>query len=382
MAQLYLLARQALAESLRQSLLGSSAVPITVSTDLREALARPYRSGDLLIVDDGLLADNAALVEQIARLPCRKALLGAADDLTVARRALQIRSVEIVPPGEVAAQLPKLAAQFLEPDDAAPAPRRLWAMFSSKGGIGKTTLALNFAWAVATYSAHRVALVDFDPLGDVGAMLPRMPSTTLVDVVDSLEAGLGSEAVINSLYQVPDIGLTIVPADSSPERSQRMTAAQVGVVLDLLEAHHAYVVADMATGLSDINLALLDRADEIWVLTAPEKVTLLPLMRSLPILRTLYRDKLVVVVNRSDSETGLETDEIGEMLGQPVVYALPSGGVGPVVAANQGRPLVAMDPSNPLARAIVHIARDQVTRFEGPRRNTPRLWGRSRGTLV
>ncbi|MCY0899847.1 MAG: P-loop NTPase [Firmicutes bacterium] len=378
MAHMYVLVRPQLAETVRQSILGAS-VPISVSTDVREALARPYRSGDLLVVDDGLLADNGALVEQLARLACQKVLMGSVDDLAVARRALQLKSVEIVAPRDLAEMVPQLAAQFLAPDDAAPLPRRLWAMFSSKGGIGKTTLALNFAWAMAMQSAHRVALADFDGLGDVGAMLPRVPSTSLVDVVESLEAGLSTDAVMNSLYQVPEMGLTIVPADASPERSQRITAAQVSAVLDLLQAHHAYVVADMATGLSDVNLAILDRADEIWVITAPEKVTLLPLMRSLPILRTLYPEKLVIVVNRSDSETGLGTADIADMLGQPVSYALPSGGVGPVVAANQGRPLVMTEPSNALARAISNMAREQVTRFEGPRRNTPKLLGRGRG---
>lgn len=366
---IFMLADAATAQSLSVLLQQRGHRMALVSADVRAFVAHAStESPDVLLVDDRVLKETPGLTHSVARLACPKVFIGAVEDAHATRRAISLRSFEIVAPDEVERLLPGILARLEGAEEPAAKPQAVFSVVSSKGGVGKSTLALNFAWALSVKSHFPVALIDFDSLGDIATMLPQVPSVSLVDVIESVEAGLDPATILRSLHAMQDTRLTVIPADANPQRSQGITSAHVASIIQLVQTAYPYVVIDTATGFSDMNVAILDACDEIFVMTAPERVTIGPLLRSMPALRQLYAEKLAVVVNRSDSATGLEPSAITEMIGQAPRYVLPSGGAAPVKASNQGQGLVISDPTNPLARAILAMAQGVVTDYEGPHR--------------
>jgi pilus assembly protein CpaE len=328
-------------------------------------------SDDLLVVDDIILKESPSLVPAVAELACRKLIIGRLSDADSARRAILLQSAAVVDREQVTGELVSAVRALFDPP-----PRRdpqVMAIYSAKGGVGKSTLALNLAWGLAIHSEFDVALIDCDPLGDIGAMIQDRPGATLSDLVRGLEEGMDDEVALQSVYRVKTLGLTIIPGDPNPGGAVQLQSGDLERVLRLVRSTHAYVVLDLPTGLTDINLTALDNATDIFVIAAPERVTLGTVRRSLDVLRRFYADKLVVLLNRADSDTGLGDLQIQEALGQPVQYLLPSGGSVPVRASNQGRPLVLFDPKNPLAKAIIAMTQEIVGEREGIRRR-PRRW--------
>ncbi len=351
----------------------SSKVDVTLglrTNNIREAITSPYGPDDLLVVDDQLLLASAGLLASLAEIACRKVMVGSVGDQAVARRALALESLDLIDPSRLAEELPMIvdrlmpASEVLEP----------WvtAVYSAKGGVGKSTVALNLAFALALQSEHPVALVDCDPLGDIGAMLWEKPGATLVDVVRGLRAGMTREKALQSLHQIKALNLTIIPAGVVPQEAADVNPGDLEEVLTMLTESHAYLVMDLATGLTDMNLAALDVASRIFVLAAPERVTLTNVQRSLNALRNLYPEKLAVLLNRADSDTGLTEEAVSSLLGLKPRYTLPSGGAAPIRAANRGRPLVLAEPKNSLARSLLAIAGEVVGAREGIRRR--RRW--------
>ncbi|PSR23938.1 MAG: hypothetical protein C7B45_01240 [Sulfobacillus acidophilus] len=373
MLTVHILAKPGIMSLVSTALVGDSEISLELRTNnLREILGFQYRDvRDLLIVDDAILSEAPGLVQSVADLPCRKLLIGSLSDMEAARRALTLQSTAIVEADRVNDDLVAVVKALLDP----PVTREPWvaAIYSAKGGVGKSTLALNLAWALAMYSEFNVALIDCDPLGDIGAMIQERPGATLSDLVRGLGAGMDDDRALQSLYRVQALGLTIIPAEPNAQRALELRSADLERVLALVRQTHGYVVLDLPIGLTDLNLTALDHATDIIVMAAPERVTLGTVRRSLDILHRFYSGKIAVLLNRADSDTGLTDGDIEQALAHPVQYVLPSGGSSPVRASNTGRPLVLFDPKNPLAKSIIAMAQEIAGQREGVRRR-PRRW--------
>lgn len=342
------------------------------TNNAREALGYGYFSPrDVLLIDDGVLRENPGLIQSFARLTGRKIVLAPVRDADAARRALALAAVNMVDAGQIAEELRPLLRSLDDQPDA-PLETVVISVYSAKGGVGKSTLALNLAWALARQSDYRVALIDWDPLGDIGAMIQEKPGVSVVDVTRGLSGGLAPEKALQSLFTIRGIGLTIVPAPLGLHDGNDIGAEDVHALVEAVRGEYAYVVLDLATGLSDINLAALDVSDHVLVLAAPERVTLATVARALAVLRGFYEDKLSLVLNRGDTDTGLERPEVEGILHQEIRYVLSSGGSGPVRASNKGRALVVIEPKNALARSITAIAQELVSAREGSRRRSRR----------
>ena len=210
-----------------------------------------------------------------------------------------------------------------------------------------------------------------DMFGDIGSMLLERPPISIVDVIQELENGMSADKALQSLFTSMELGLTIVPSSTNPQRAEIIRTEHITQVINLVKTTHAYVILDLPTGLTENNLAALDAANRIVVVALPEQVTLKTVARSMDILEKIYADRLTIALNRTDSGTGLNSDDVSRILGRPVSFSLASGGTGPVKFSNQGVPLVQADRSNALSADILRMANHFVTESEGLHR--PRL---------
>lgn len=341
-------------------------------SNLREVLTWPVSPDDVLVCEDRLIAEVPGLVADLSGIACVRVLVGTLGDAACARRAVALGALNIVDETRLLQELPEVIRDLIKPEPS-PSDPLVLSVYSAKGGVGKSTIALNLAWALALQSERKVALVDCDPLGDIGAMIQDKPGASVADVMQALNNGLSEDKALQMLHHMKGIGLTVAPAPADPHQAEACDAPAMQQFIDLVRRHHDYVVLDLATGLSDVNLTAMDASMRILVLAAPERVTLKSVGRALTVLHRFYPDKLRVLLNRADSDTGLDVADVQEQLGRMVSDVLPSGGSGPVRAANRGRPLVLNEPKNPLAKALTSMAVELVGAREGTHRR-PRRW--------
>ncbi len=364
-------------EELRAKLVGAvknipGAVLDGSSTELRQALDEcAAENPGVLLIDDILLTQNVGLYEQIARVPYPVVVLASPTDAGAARRALAIKAKDFVSLDAWTQDLASILSRTATPlEGEVHRDGRVIVVFSSKGGVGKTTLSVNLGIALAKASRQPVAIVDLDiQFGDVAPMVGDAPMVTLYDLVKG-SSRVDQDTVKRALKRVAN-NVYVLAAPNNPEEADDIRADHIVQILQLLRETHGYVIVDTAPGYTDINVAAFDFSDMILTVCTPDVVTLRTVGQALQVFYDGFhytQDKVRIVLNRSGSKTGVETTDIAHVLQSQISYQLPSDGAYPVRAANEGAPLISQFPDSALSRAIQHMAVELVQETEGRQR--------------
>lgn len=254
---------------------------------------------------------------------------------------------------------------------------RVISVFSPKGGVGKTTLAVNVALALSQRGAHKVCIVDLDlAFGDVAITLQVFPARTMADAVH-LESGLDF-AVLEPLLTNYHDQLWALVAPVQPDAKDAIPASMVGRILNLLKSNFDYVVVDTSPSFDEYVLAAFDETDELMLVTTLDVPTLKNVKVAVETLDLLNfpRSQRHLVLNRADDKVGLSADKVESTLGMSIVGAIPTSSQ-VAHATNSGEPIVSAQPKHPVSQAITKLARGLSTPAADPapgthleRRNT------------
>lgn len=262
--------------------------------------------------------------------------------------------------GEVQAAAEQARASMVAETEAqrvaAEAPQgKLFTVFSTKGGVGKSLVATNTAVALAE-KGHRVCLVDLDVNGgDVAIMLQLSPSRNVNDLV-----GFGGgidEGAIESLLTPHSSNLSVIAAPVHLDSPDQASGEEIGQLLDGLRAMFEFIVVDTSGVFDDQALAALDRSDTIILVGTLDIPALkgVKLAASTLDLLNFPRESWAFVLNRADAKVGLTQREFESTLGLKADATLVSSRE-VLAAVNRGEALVTAFPSNANSKALMSFA--------------------------
>ena len=244
------------------------------------------------------------------------------------------------------------------------------AVYSSKGGLGTTTVAINLAYAYArNHPDRRVAVADFViGSGDVRVMLDLKPAYDIGDLV--MKVDRVDEELLFAVLTATAGGVWILPASEKEEVGDMLDSTASASILNHLRAHFN-VVIDCEHHMSDRTLAAFDAADRIVLVTQLTVPALRATKRSLELCERLgYPDsKLFVVVNRFHSGDVVTPGDAKDVLGREVFWKIPNDYRAFSDALTRGRPITDRDANTPLAKAFIQLAAKLGGTSEGDSEN-------------
>lgn len=267
---------------------------------------------------------------------------------------------------------------------SAPIARRAVAVTGGKGGVGKSTLALNLALAYA-HGGARTLMVDTDlGMADLNLLLGVAPDKTILDAL----GGTPLEQVL-----VPAHGIHLLPAQNGSYLLSTIGPAAQDRVLDLVRSlaeRFDVCLVDIAAGIGQAQTAFAGATTDVVVVVNPEPLSMADAYACLKVLATERRVRHAFVVpNRVTSRT--QAREVTARLTALVdrfldleLSALPPIPADPCVAeaAHIGVPLLVHCPDSPAARAIRQLPRALAalapTAATTPWFRPPRAQGESR----
>jgi pilus assembly protein CpaE len=235
----------------------------------------------------------------------------------------------------------------------------LIAVYSGKGGLGSTSIAVNLAQSFAGVQKDaRVALVDLVVAGgDVRVFLNLKPS---YDISHLIAKGSQVDAeLLNSVLTPCPGGVWALPTGDIPEDQDMFDSAAIASILSLLRQHFAVTVVDCEHHLSEATLTALDAADRIVLVTQLTVPALRSTQRSLAVCRRLGYDesKLCVVINRYQSGDVLPVKDAEDLLQTQIYWKLPNDYRLSAASLTRGVPVTTEDPNSKLARSYADLVK-------------------------
>jgi chromosome partitioning protein len=266
-----------------------------------------------------------------------------------------------------------------EPADRRPYPGlRVLSVSNQKGGVGKTTTAINLGTALAAVG-ERVLIVDLDPQGNAstGLGIPRgQRKTTVYDVIVH-DASLADAAVSTALP-----GLDLAPSDANlsgielelaaaPRRSFRLRDAIAALRAQADGAGYSYVLIDCPPSLNLLTVNAMAAADAVLVPLQCEFFALeglTQLMRTVELVRGNLNPRLEiqgVVLTMYDKRNRLSeqvANDVRDHFGDKVYRTMIPRNVRVSEAPSFGQPVLVYDLNCMGSQAYLNLAREVVGR--------------------
>jgi pilus assembly protein CpaE len=237
-------------------------------------------------------------------------------------------------------------------------PRRMVAVYSPKGGVGTTTIAVNVAVAHAIARPGRVLIVDLDlQFGQVATHLNVTPRQTIADLARDDQSQREPD-LFRTYAASHSSGLDLLAAPGSPELAEVVTPAHVERILQTALLAYDAVVVDAGSVLDERSLMALEGAE----------VVVLPVYAEISALKAVHSfldyvneagsigTKTTFVLNSIFAKEVLKMRDVEAGLGAKVSVTLPYDSFVYLKAVNEGNPVVVGAARTTVASSLTSLA--------------------------
>jgi pilus assembly protein CpaE len=271
-------------------------------------------------------------------------------------------------PAELLARIKSLLARFAPRDLLVGRPPlgRVLAFYGAKGGVGTTTIAINAAIALHRELGRKVVLVDANlQFGDHRVFLDLgLDRKSIIDIVTapSIDLDLVRQVLVHH-----DSGIDLLLAPPSPETAELVTEEHLPQILDHLRSLYDYVILDIDKRLDEINLKILDQADQFFVVMTADLSCLKNVRLVLETIGHLGVEpaKVHLVLNRSNAFTGISQKNAESALKRTIEFQVINEYRGAISALNSGAPFMYTKADSPLGRSLLDFGRTIDKAFSG-----------------
>ncbi|MCX8131883.1 MAG: response regulator [Clostridia bacterium] len=238
-------------------------------------------------------------------------------------------------------------------------------VFSTKGGVGKTTIASNLAVSLARATKKKVALVDLDlQFGDVAIMLNVSVKNTISDLIkeiNQLDEDLMDEYLVTHFS-----GVRVLAAPVKPEYAEYITAMHIEKIINTLKASNHYIVIDTSASFHETVLASLDMSDRILMISTLDLPTIKNIKSGLDVMDSLHypKDKIKVILNKASEQYGIKYKDFENTIKHPIWSLIPEDSQTVITSANKGFPFVMTRTETKVAKAITTMAGEIINEKE------------------
>jgi pilus assembly protein CpaE len=253
--------------------------------------------------------------------------------------------------------LQKLGRLWLTRPAAEVEAGRIFTVFSPKGGVGVTTIAINLATDIYEATKRPTVLVDLDlAAGDVTTFLNMKPTYTITDVTTNISRL--DQTFLQSVIAKHDSGIAVLAEPQRVEEAVSISGADVKKVLSLLKSMYKYIIID-AEDVSPRTSTALEMSDLILVIFYMSLPGIKNMQRHLRYFDKMGfgRDRVKLIANRIVKKSPIKTEDAEKALNYPIFFSLPNDYETTMTCLNKGIPISVGAPKSELNSVLKEFAK-------------------------
>lgn len=237
--------------------------------------------------------------------------------------------------------------------------------FSNKGGLGKTTVAVNLAKELADTTKEKVILVDLNMhLGDITAFLDIAPNYDIKYILENYNELNGEDFLLGTIeqYKIPNF---YILADSPyRETIDEIKDSDILKLLKILRKTFSYIIIDNSSTIDNKTKTVCDESDLILLITTANLPALRNCQRCLNLFDKFgYTDsKLKIILNRYISNEDYKIEDVEEVLNKKIYWKIPNNYFTVIDAINKGITLQELSPASNVTQNYKELAQNIINR--------------------
>ncbi|MGC8993279.1 MAG: cell division ATPase MinD [Candidatus Aenigmatarchaeota archaeon] len=227
---------------------------------------------------------------------------------------------------------------------------RIISIFSSKGGVGKTTLTTNLGLALSSKFNKKVTLIDCN-----------LTSSHLSLYLGIFYSPITLNKVLRGEYRIEEAiqtyqNMQIIPASLSAFDLEGVDMVKLPQIISSLDNLNDFIILDSAPGLGREALSALKASREVLFVTMPLVSSVLDIVRAQEVLRESGIKQLGIVLNMvRNASYEMRKEEIEQLTGLKVLASIPYDNEVYRSAALK-QPIVALNPKSKVSKEIFRLA--------------------------
>ncbi|USN46946.1 MAG: Flp pilus assembly complex ATPase component TadA [Pseudobdellovibrionaceae bacterium] len=227
-----------------------------------------------------------------------------------------------------------------------------------KGGVGKSVFAANLAITLMQEMRSKTLLIDLDArsCGDQNVILGVRPNKTVNDLTQ-FKASLTAQT-LSSLLTGHSSGLSYLGAVQTPDQTLAASPELFKKQLYSVSQHFKFIIADIGNDLQDLQMAAIENASVILLVSTPEVLVVNQTKKMLHdlVTATVPAEMVQVVINKM-GRNALNPNSIAQSLNRPIIGLIANDEATAYSSLQRSAPFMLTTPNSPMAQGYRDVAR-------------------------
>jgi pilus assembly protein CpaF len=236
------------------------------------------------------------------------------------------------------------------------------SIIGGKGGVGKSQVAANLAFAYAAELRAKVLLLDFDQksCGDQNIIMGLKSKKNLKELADF--TGAIDPRSIQLFTADHKAGVSFIGMPTEPIIANQINEDGLGKALKAMVNIYPITIIDAGSELSPLALKALEFSTLIFIVASPDLLAVNQCKRMYTDLTTLLfpKDMMQILVNQAVNGHPVSPDVIGKQIGKPVFHAIPRDDGNCTAALSRSTPVILGAKNSPFSNGVVDCARKLI----------------------
>jgi pilus assembly protein CpaF len=235
-------------------------------------------------------------------------------------------------------------------------------VIGGKGGVGKSQVAANLAFAYAAELRAKSLLLDFDQraCGDQNIITGLKSKKNVKELAEF--SGAIDPRSIQLFTAEHKSGVSFIGMPTEPIAANQIAEEGLGKALKALVNIYPVTIIDGGSELSALTLKALEFSTLIFIVVSPDVLAVNQSRRMYTDLITMLfpKDMIQIVVNQAVNGHPVSPDVIGKQIGKPVFHSISRDDAGCVAALSRSTPLLVANAKSPFAAGVVDCVRKLI----------------------